>query len=300
MVSKNRKSTAAPPTQLADLYDVKGGHFRQVRPLRSGEYDAYHAAVRHLSEFRRWRQLIRMANQNAQEFQGALSSAAAVLSESKLLTDARDEIDFSANHRLLNFLSTMRLFLDHTETRLKRRYGTDSPPLQAFKARTATAYDGVFGYRFLYRLRNYGQHCAVPIGHVQVESHLVNPPNPTLKERRVTLGFDTSELLAYGGDTWGPTLRVELENSPPILDVAPLVEDVRHELQGVQSVVEDAEKPELLKISKPIIDTVTEVVEARGIPMVRLLNAEQKQIDLVQLPYDILAWLGHKLPQLTF
>lgn len=284
--------------EQVDLYDAAGKHFRQVRSLVANEYEQYRNAVQCLREFRRWGMLERMFNRNAKEFHDALSSATAILVNSTFLSDARDEIDFVANHSLLNFMSSMRLFLDHTATRLKRRYGADGSPVQAFKARTAASYDNVFGYRFLYRLRNYGQHCSVPIGHVQVESRLVDL-NDHVQGRTAALAFDVHELLLQGSDVWGANLKSELETLPQLLNVSPLVEDARQQLAELCAVVKDSEKPELCKAVQPIINISEPVLDSGGVPIVGVLIVDGPQIEFVHLPYDTLEWLGYALPRLT-
>jgi hypothetical protein len=57
-----------------------------------------------------------------------------------------------ANRRILNFLYSFRTFLDHWETKLKRRYGKDSEQVRRFKAACSDAYDSCFSYRFIYKL----------------------------------------------------------------------------------------------------------------------------------------------------
>src|ERR1035441_1881680 len=62
---------------------------------------------------------------------------------------------------LLNWLNSIRLFDDHNRARIVRTYGDPSPELDAFMAARATIYDEVPGYRFMFEMRNYAQHCGV-------------------------------------------------------------------------------------------------------------------------------------------
>jgi len=70
----------------------------------------------------------------------------------------------SLNRRLSNLLSSIRLFLDHSEFAFKRKYGKKSEEVEAFKKYASEKYDSSFSYRFVYKLRNYVQHCGIPIG----------------------------------------------------------------------------------------------------------------------------------------
>lgn len=76
--------------------------------------------------------------------------------------DRRKTMMSPLSSALINFASGMRLYLDHQETSIKRRFGKDSQQAQRFTQVTATAYDGRFGYAFTYKLRNYCVHCGVP------------------------------------------------------------------------------------------------------------------------------------------
>lgn len=60
------------------------------------------------------------------------------------------------NRHLLNLLTVLRTFLDHSESELKRRYGRASDKVAWFKHICFTEYDNHFASRFLYKLRN---HC---------------------------------------------------------------------------------------------------------------------------------------------
>ncbi|MDP2233287.1 MAG: hypothetical protein Q8K89_06600, partial [Actinomycetota bacterium] len=127
------------------------------------------------------------------------------------------------NRRLCNFLSSMRLFLDHIESRLKRTSGKNSVAVQEFKRRSSDVYDTVFAYRFAYKLRNYSQHFGDPIWGVGFSSSVPDQSDEVSFSASTT--FDTYGLLVTGGDCWGP-LRKELEAMPRHVDVAGIMQEV--------------------------------------------------------------------------
>jgi hypothetical protein len=59
----------------------------------------------------------------------------------------------------VNWLLGFRAFLDHVQAHLSELFGKSSEEIHKFKEVTNRAFDSHFGYRFLYRLRNYTQHC---------------------------------------------------------------------------------------------------------------------------------------------
>jgi hypothetical protein len=129
---------------------------------------------------------------------------------------------------MVNWLTSMRLYLDHTETTVKRRFGKDSEEAERFKAATASAYDGRVGYRFCSRLRNYVQHCGEPLSRIELGA--------VVDDRRgARLWLDRDELLeSYDG--WGP-VRMDLEAMEPSFDPVPLVQDAMDGLKEVRGVV---------------------------------------------------------------
>lgn len=72
------------------------------------------------------------------------------------------------NRVLLNLLSSVRMYLDHTETTTHRKYGDTSPIYTNFRRACSDAYDNQFSYRFLYKLRNYAQHCGSPLSEFHI------------------------------------------------------------------------------------------------------------------------------------
>ena len=275
---------------LMQLLDFREGpKWRIVRELSEEDYTDYRSAVHHLIAFRNWRRLIDMVRENRREFDDAVTLADQTVSASPTLGVARDAIDFDLNRRLLNFLTAMRFFLDHTETRLKRRYGKESAVVEVFKTSISASYDEVFAYRFLYHLRNVAQHCSIPIGHIKTESHALPAGG---SQRSVTFGFDTPQLLEAGG--WKQPVKSELEAAPTLLVVPPLIDDALEELAKIHTGVEDAERALLEPSADKIVALGQPIVEAGGRPVVGLRKGDQ--VTIVRPPHDILAWLNRPVP----
>jgi hypothetical protein len=123
------------------------------------------------------------------------------------------------NRAIINFLASMRLFLDHTETRLDRRYGRHSRPFGAYKQATAAAHDARASYRILYNMRNYVQHCGMPIEDIQVRAHAAG----TTVVKEVAVECDANILLDRFDD-WRHA-KTDLEGLRPQFAIAPLVEE---------------------------------------------------------------------------
>jgi len=117
----------------------------------------------------------------------------------------------NANRLFLNYLSSGRTLLDHTETYLKRKYGKSSKEILKFKYKTNKVYDESFEYRFMYKLRNYAQHCGLPINEI---IYSINN-NREKNERKLNLNpmFNVDKLLD-NYDGWGEKLKDDFKSKP--------------------------------------------------------------------------------------
>ncbi|EHQ89867.1 hypothetical protein [Desulfosporosinus youngiae] len=70
------------------------------------------------------------------------------------------------NRYTMNYLYGIRTFLDHWEARIKRKYRGNQQYLELFNKAKSQEYDNHMAYRIVYRLRNYVQHCEMPISNV--------------------------------------------------------------------------------------------------------------------------------------
>ncbi|MFE5851862.1 hypothetical protein ACFQ61_01360 [Streptomyces sp. NPDC056500] len=104
-----------------------------------------------------------------------------------------------------SFLSAFRAFVDHTCKWLSGRYG--DAVLRGFNANLSREYDSEFAYRFMYKLRNYSQHCGLPPVSGRVRRWI---DSNGVKRQEVSVTFDAMELLSkYDG--WGQPVKAELQ-----------------------------------------------------------------------------------------
>jgi hypothetical protein len=130
----------------------------------------------------------------------------------------KQHLDF--NRMFLNYLSSFRTFIDHNETTIKRKYGKDSLEAREFKKLTNNTYDKYFAYRFLYKLRNYSQHCGLPIEDFEVSATKL-ADNSYKGEGKIE--FSAQELLANYNE-WG-AVKSDLEKYS-YMSVYPIMEEM--------------------------------------------------------------------------
>ncbi|MGW0988475.1 hypothetical protein ACWD46_19970 [Streptomyces sp. NPDC002486] len=104
-------------------------------------------------------------------------------------------------------LSSLRAFDDRTAHSLSRRYGKGSPEVEKFKQSLSFEYDNEFAYRFMYKLRNYSQHCGVPELSGNARGYLSENGE---RRKEVSVTFDSVKLLGQY-DGWGAQVKRELQ-----------------------------------------------------------------------------------------
>ena len=151
-----------------DLITVDNGAIRIIRPLTDEESAAYSSAAGLLAEAERSFHSLAMVDRNEEEFFRHIGNSLTEYTRDGLEARSLNRYAFRANWQLANYLASIRFFLDFTETRVKRRFGKTSQQAQSFKRACSSAFDNTFAYRFLYKLRNYAQHCGLPVGPLDI------------------------------------------------------------------------------------------------------------------------------------
>jgi hypothetical protein len=130
---------------------------------------------------------------------------------------------------VINWLTAFRLFLDHELTVLSRQFGRDSEQLTRFTSATSAAFDAEPGYRFIYKFRNYVQHCGLPLSNISVDLVDVGTESERPQAR---LELNRDDLLASYED-WGRPVRTDLHAMTPRFDLFPLAEGAMAGLRAV-------------------------------------------------------------------
>lgn len=124
-------------------------------------------------------------------------------------------IGFQTNRILINYLSSTKMFIEHTEMNIKRYYGFESANFKTWKIATNNEYDNHVEYRFLYQLRNYTQHIGLPIGSVS-RSLITND-----RESAIRINFHRDSLLEANFN-W-KKVRDDIANMPGKFSIFPII-----------------------------------------------------------------------------
>lgn len=191
-----------------ELARVERDNIKGLRKLSEFEVQEVRDCNKEIFDFNRHFKLVEYVLYNFACFKACIENSLQSFAKE---TDTIGRYDLDAfghevNITLLNLMMSARTFLDHMETSIKREYGKESSESELFKSLAAKEFDDKFSYKFMYKLRNYVQHCGMPPLNYSKSKTLDNEtPFATLE-----LQFNRNALLSeYNG--WGAIVKPELE-----------------------------------------------------------------------------------------
>lgn len=140
-----------------------------LKDLSDAEHADYQKANDYLRQFERDRYLFLIVQANYRAFEGLLSTAFSVWSNELGHLDF-DRVSIETNRALLNFLSSFKAYLEHTQYILVRRYGRGFGRHNSFKETVNKAVETSPAFGFMFELRNYAQHCGLPVSTIQLNT----------------------------------------------------------------------------------------------------------------------------------
>lgn len=198
-----------------------------------------------------------------------------------------------ANRLLLNYLSSIRTFLDHSEAFLKRKYADNSIYVAGYQKMTSVFFDNSFAYRFFYKLRNFAQHVGLPIDQVEFSSKY--SPNRQINGS-LKITFNRDELLSSYKE-WGK-VKTDLQSMNEEFEVMPLVSEMSHNIREIERNIELMLKEDLI-IACNFIQDLTKHLQGDGEILVAQDFGENDYGDLlgyryIQIPFETIEELiGH-------
>jgi hypothetical protein len=187
------------------------------------------------------------------------------------------------NRLILNLLSSIRTYLDHTETRLKRTFGDTSEEYLQFKTLTNVCFDNHFAYRFLAKLRNYSQHCGLPTGSISISNE---ESGHSLKLSLVR------DSLLKNFDSWGAIVKPELQAQNEKFDIIPLLKNKTLLLRDVNQKISLSLIKKLTTQGNHLLDLIIETHDkGQGIPCILKISGhiDNPTIQMKWFPYDVIS-----------
>jgi hypothetical protein len=192
---------------------------RKIRSLSKSEFQTYTDYLKDLNEYQKENSLFEIIPLNHKDFHSKIDY---YKREYKINVEDGHMIFIDLNRHILNCLFSFRTYLDHTEFKLKKGFGESSKEYTYFKELKSQAFDQNFSYRFLYKLRNYAQHCGLPSGSISF--------NENFQGKNLEIKFYRDALLTKY-DSWGGLVIPDLEKQKSEFDVIPLLDDLVNQIQ---------------------------------------------------------------------
>lgn len=127
-------------------------------------------------------------------------------------------------------------------------------------------YDENFSYRFLYKLRNYAQHCGMSAGNINIEENQ--------ESQFLSVQFDRNTLL-NNYDSWGKLLKKELEELPPYIKVNQHINQLMQSINRINNTLIQERLPNLLESVGYINKLIQPLKSLQGIPCIMDLTEFQ-------------------------
>jgi hypothetical protein len=137
--------------------------------------------------------------------------------------DEFHDVRLAFTRRLGNLLQTCRAYLDQTD-RLLKSMGRDDLA-SAFQEFRRNEYDGNFSYRFMEKLRNYGQHRGLPMHGVTFHSRWEDIDAKDDKRMRVTMLGRVNLAEIRQDSQFSSSILRELDEGISSLDISKLVRE---------------------------------------------------------------------------
>ncbi len=278
--------------------------------ISDSEFKEFEEHCRKLHEFYKDEELFFCLTHNYKDYQNTIIRFFTSYVKDSRLDSVRAQITYmDLNRLILNILASSRMFLDHNEYNLKHKYGKTSKEFSDFKKMCSCKYDTNFSYRFLYKLRNFIQHCGMPIGTIEISSSLDRKEGPKsyeveysnlnlLSKHALSIFFDRNTLLK-NFDGWGKNIKQELERMNQRIEVTQHIRSFVRNLQEIHCSLVDrfvkkvkASSDYLFDLAKPVLEKNEKAKPVIAISLVRSeRNWGNQKISFRYFPIDIMRYI---------
>ena len=198
---------------------------------------------------------------------------------------------------IMNYLSSMRMYIDLTEKELSNRDASDEGSrLLSWREAASAEYDDYFAYRFLYRFRNYIQHVGLPLSMSELSGYRDEDGNVV---GRVLLGESPSHLVT-AFDGWS-TVGPELAALTTSIDLSEQIHLSIECFDRLEEYFMEQFQPELAKSVEAMVEIIGDLNSYEGTPLVARFESTNGSIsiDSMELQIPRFQYAQHIIEQLS-
>lgn len=275
--------------------------------LSAETYERFREASREIEDLYANRRLLEIVMLNHQEFYAFIEPAfKELVSQGSTMSGLKrqngDRFTIGINRLFLNYLGSIRTFLDHSQLGMNRKYGKDSPVFKEYKDILGIFYDQSFAYRFFYKLRNYSQHCGLPLQGFGYT--LQNDRDNGGVQAKLHFNFDRDSLLSAYDDGWGEKVKEDLKAKDKEFEVWPLVYEMTHNIVQIGISIERMNKERLME-SINFIENLTKHLRGENVEVCIFSNIRTGEdgkvvnFEIDQMPFETMEVLMNSKPSIV-
>lgn len=182
-----------------------------------------------------------------------------------------EQIKIAVTTTIVNFLSSMHIYLEHTGRRLKHADKADEGSREAsWEAARHAEFDDYFAYKFLYGLRNYVQHRELPIDALTIDHSLTDAAG--IADR----AMKGQPPLFEGSKTHDVTISISLRAAPSELLRDPKIS--KYLKQAMESLTTDIDLSEQIHVGMECLTRLESAFQEEFRPELSRCVAEYSEI----------------------
>jgi hypothetical protein len=188
-----------------------------------------------------------------------------------------DEIHI-INRRIINLLTTCRLYIDQTFHNIHSIYGANSDQEKAVKEQTSQEYDSDRpGYRVMQAMRNYVQHRELPICMLSNNMRRIENGSEMLMKRTIRLGIDINTLNE--DKKFKRSVLTELQDLGESVEFTPFIRQYLVSIGRIHLKTRELLSPDLPQWEGIIQRPITQYQEATGyVEGLRAVSIDESKI----------------------
>ncbi|WP_062062937.1 hypothetical protein [Aquimarina longa] len=286
--------------RLAKIYDnFPQGEIRIefLDEISIKEFEKMDSIIKEIEEFNSIDKLQNFVIENDEQIINFLRQSSTELLQNSHSWNSvgKDEIEkvfYESNRLLLNYLTSIKTFLDHSETKLNRKFGKNSDELIKFKNVTSFFYDNSFAYRFFYKLRNYAQHIGLPLTNIGFTSEYDREIN--LMKGNLRAYFKSSDLLEKY-DSWS-IVKADFKNKPEI-NLSTILYEMTHNIKEIGKCMKEIFEKSLIDKSLDLKKMIEHLKVDEGVPFIAYdvktkPNGELGDFTTIDIPFEFINSIG--------
>ena len=205
-----------------------------------------------------------------------------------------DLIFIDINRVFVNFITSIRTFVEHLEKKISRKYSKNSQEYLSYKKFVGNCYDKYFSYRFFYHLRNFSIHTDYPINSFFSDYEYDEDRN--IKKFEFKVEFQKSHLLKDYDIK--KKLNFDLCSYNEKFPVLPLVESILEPVSKFIPFIINLDHNYYLKAAEYIGDYILRFDPKNDISISQwiLINEKTGKWNFYMLPLDLVNFIILKNP----